>query len=38
MNMNVIMIGDGCIWVCMDAVGCTTTNLQANNTKKDKMD
>ena len=34
MNMNVIMIGDGCIWVCMGAVGCTTTNLQANNTKK----
>ena len=29
------MIGDGCIWVCMVAVGCTNTNLQANSIKKD---
>ena len=26
----------GCMWVCMGAVGCTTTNAQANNTKRDR--
>ena len=31
MNMNVIMIGDGCMWV-----RCTNTSSQTNNTKKDR--
>ena len=26
----------GCMWVCMDAVGCAITNAQANNTKRDR--
>ena len=36
MNMNVIMIGDVCMWVCMGAVGCTNTSAQGNNTKRDR--
>ena len=34
--MNVIMIRNGCMWVCMGTSGCTNTNLQANKTKKDR--
>ena len=26
----------GCLWVCMGAVGCTITNAQTNNTKRDR--
>jgi len=36
MNMNVIILRDGCAWVCMGVVGYTVTNLQTNNTKKDR--
>ena len=36
MNINVIMIRNGCMWVCMGTIGYTNTNVQANKTKKDR--
>ena len=36
MKINVIMFGDGCISICMSVWGHTGTNVQANNTKKDR--
>ena len=36
MNLNIIMFRYGCIWVCIDTLGYTDTNTQANNTKTDR--